>query len=24
VDVLPVEKMMAIALGEDNFAWPPE
>ena len=21
VDVLPVEKMMAVALGEDNFAW---
>lgn len=24
VDVMPVEKMMAVALGEDNFAWPLE
>ncbi|HEX4076062.1 MAG TPA: glycoside hydrolase family 57 protein [Candidatus Acidoferrales bacterium] len=24
VDVLPVEGMLGIALGEDNFAWPPE
>ena len=24
IDVLPVEGMLAIALGEENFAWPPE
>ena len=24
VDVLPVEGMLGIALGEENFAWPPE
>jgi len=24
IDVLPVEGMLAIALGEENYAWPPE
>jgi len=24
VDVLPLEGMLEIPLGEENFAWPPE